>query len=78
MMRDTPRTFVGTVALRLDGSIQPTVVEAALSEGLELVPGVQVSELDLAAGTLMVTAGRPADRGDVVAALSRLGCPVSG
>lgn len=78
MMRDTPRTFVGTVVLRLDGPIQPAVVEAALSEGLELVPGVLVSELDVAAGTLMVTAERPADRGDVVAALSWLGCPVSG
>lgn len=78
MMRDTPRTFVGTVVLRLEGQIFSEVVEAALSEGLEVVPGVQVSELDVAARTLMVTAERPADRGDVVAALSRLGCPVCG
>jgi hypothetical protein len=77
MMRDTPRTFVGTVAFRLDGPIQPAVVGAALSVGLELVPGVQVAELDVAAGILVVIAERPADRGDVVAALSRLGCPVS-
>jgi hypothetical protein len=75
MMRDTPRTFVGTLALRLERPIGPEVIEA-LAETPELVPGVRISDLDVAAGTLMVTAERPTDRGDVVAALDYLGCPV--
>ena len=75
MMRDTPRTFVGTVALRLEGPVTPAVRDA-LHEGLALLRGVRVSELDAGSGTLMVTAERPVDRAEVTAALCRLGCPV--
>ena len=75
MMRETPRTFVGTVALRLEGPIRPDVIDE-LSKSPELVPGVRISDLDASTGTLMVTAERPTDRGDVLAALAGLGCPV--
>ena len=75
MMRDTPRVFVGTVSLRLEEPVGPQLVEA-LADGLELVPGVRVAELDVASGTLMVTAGLPADHTDVVAALCSLRCRV--
>ncbi|HET9649709.1 MAG TPA: hypothetical protein VFP34_15970 [Microlunatus sp.] len=76
MMRDTPRAFVGTVAFHIERWTLVDVIESAGSGGWELVPGVQVVELDVSAGTLMITAERPTDRGDVVAALCRLGCTV--
>jgi hypothetical protein len=75
MMRDTPRTFVGTVVLPLEGPVAPESV-AGLCDGRELMPGVRVAELDLTTGTLMVTAERPADRADVVAVLASLRCHV--
>lgn len=78
MMRETPRTFVGTVTFRLEEQSLPEVVQAAFSEGFELLPGVEVSELDVTAGIVMVTAELPVDRGDVVAALGRVGCLVCG
>ena len=77
MMRDTPRIFVGPVTLRLE---EPTCrhVADAVRDLDELLPGIRVSELDAEAGTVMVSAERPADRADVVAALGRVGCRVRG
>ncbi len=75
MMRDTPRTFVGTVVLLLQGPVAPRTAEAVRAE-LGSVPGVSRSHLDPATGTLAVTAETPVDRTDVVAVLDRLGCAV--
>ena len=75
MMRDTPRTFVGTVAFQLDAVLCRHVAEV-VRDHPELLPGVRVADLDTAAGTLMVTAELPADRGEVIDALARLGCRV--
>ena len=75
MMRETPRTFVGTVTYRLEGTVDAKVLEA-LSERHELLPGVRVSEVDVPTATLLVTAEQPSDRSDVAAALARLGCRV--
>jgi len=74
MMRNTPRTFVGTVTFRLEDT--PGLDAGALAEGFGLMPDVRISEMDVGERTVLVTALRPTDRSDVVAALARLGCRV--
>ena len=76
MMRDTPRTFVGSVVFLLEGPV-PEQASAAACSGVRRLPGISRCELDVAAGALVVTADRPVDRTDVVAVLDRVGCPVS-
>ena len=74
-MRDTPRTFVGSVVLVLDGPVDGPVADAACAAVRQL-PGVGRCEPDPAGGTLVVTARSPVDRAEVVALLHRLGCRV--
>ncbi len=74
MMRDTPRTFVGTVTIRT-GEISAELA-ATLRAHDELAPGVTICDMDAEARTVMVTAQHPADRGEVAAALEALGCRV--
>lgn len=71
MMRNTPRTFVGTVIFRLEEQVAPDA--GALAEGFDLMPEVRVSAVDSGDGAVLVTALRPTDRNDVVVALARLG-----
>lgn len=74
MMRNTPRTFVGTVTFRLEDTA--AMGTGHLTDGFDLMPGVRISEMDVGGGTVLVTALRPTDWNDVVAALARLGCRV--
>ena len=73
MMRDTPRTFVGTVVFLVEGAGDGRVGDA-LSAEIGRLPGISRCELDAGAGALVVTADAPVDRTDVVAVLDRLGC----
>ncbi len=75
MMRNTPRTFVGTVAFVLDGPVCGHITEAIRAE-IGQLPGISFCDLDVNAGTLVVTSRSPVDRTDVVAVLDRLGCRV--
>jgi hypothetical protein len=75
MMRNTPRTFVGTVAFQLQEMVCRHVAELVQAH-TELLPGVRVADFDAAGGMLMVTAQVPADRSEVIDALARLGCRV--
>jgi len=75
MMRETPRTFVGSVAFLLEGAVCHHIADAVGSE-IGRLPGISRCDLDVAAGTLVVTAATPVDRTDVVAVLDRLGCRV--
>ncbi|MBA2956171.1 heavy metal transporter [Nocardioides sp. MAH-18] len=75
MMRDTPRTFVGTVVFLLDGPVCAHITDAVHSEVGQL-DGVTRCDLDAAAGTLLVTAQEPIDRTDVIAVLDMVGCRV--
>jgi hypothetical protein len=75
MMRDTPRTFVGSVVFVLDGPVCCHITDAVHAEVAQL-PGISRCVLDVAAGTVLVTAEAPVDRTDVVAVLDRLGCRV--
>lgn len=75
MMRETPRVFVGSVVFPLEGTACGPLPDAVCSE-IGRLPGIERCDLDLASGTLVVTARSPVDRADVVATLDRLGCRV--
>ena len=75
MMRDTPRTFVGSVLLLLDGPVCSHITDAVHTE-IGHLPGISRCVLDVATGTVLVTAETPVDRTDVVDARDRLGCRV--
>ena len=72
MMRDTPRTFVGSVVFLLDGPVGGHAADVVRAE-VGRLPGIGRCDLDPAEGTLLVTALAPVDRTDVVAVLDRLG-----
>lgn len=87
MMDNTPRTFVGTVALRLedpvrgptdviDGSGGATGIDRVVAEVTALV-GVGGCSFDEAASLLVVTAREPVERADLLDLLGRLGCRVT-
>jgi hypothetical protein len=75
MMRNTPRTFVGSVVFLLDGPVDDRLAGSVCPE-VRRLPGIGRCELDLAAGTLVVTAESAVDRADIVAVLDRIGCRV--
>ena len=75
MMRDTPRTFVGSVVFLLDGPVCCHITDAVHAE-IGRLSGISRCVLDAAGGTVLVTAEAPVDRTDVVAVLDRLGCRV--
>lgn len=75
MMRDTPRTFVGSVVFSLDGPVCSHIADA-VHDQVGQISGISRCVLDIATGTVLVTAETPVDRTDVVAVLDRLGCPV--
>ncbi len=75
MMRNTPRTFVGTVVLVLESPIGAEAVPFIRAE-VERVDGVSRCNVDASAGTIVITAQRPVDRTDLVALLHRLRCRV--
>lgn len=75
MMRETPRTFVGSVAFLLDGPVDRHVTDAVRDE-LERLEGITYCDLDTTARTLVVTAATPVERTDVVGVLDRLGVRV--
>jgi hypothetical protein len=75
MMRDTPRTFIGTVAFRFEEP--PRASASQFVEGLvNDLPGVSLCDYDEGAGLVLVTASEPVERADVLALLRRLGCRV--
>ena len=74
-MRETPRTFVGTVVFLVEGAGCGHVADAVRTE-ISRLPGVGRTDLDPATGTLVVTADAPVDRTVVVAVLDRFGCRV--
>lgn len=75
MMRNTPRTFVGTVVFVFEGPASTGISEAVHAR-VRALPGIGRCELDTATGTLVVTAESPVDRGDVLEILDAFGCRV--
>lgn len=75
MMRETPRTFVGSVVFLLDGPVCAHITDAVHTHVGRLT-GVSRCILDAASRTLVVTAQEPVDRTDVIAVLDEVGCRV--
>ena len=75
MMRNTPRTFVGSVLFSIDSPVCDHFIDAVHEEVCRLA-GISRCELDTTAGTLVVTATDPVDRTDIVEILDRLGCHI--
>jgi copper chaperone CopZ len=72
MLNGTPRTFVGATAFQVTG-MTCTHCQHAVTSEIAAVEGVETVTVDLASGTVTVTAGRPVDRADIAAAVDEAG-----
>lgn len=75
MMRDTPRTFVGSAVLLLEGPVSAEAAAAVCAE-IRQITGIGSCDVEAGSGTVVVTATGAVDRADLVMALDRLGCRV--
>ena len=65
-------TLVGTTTFNVAGMTCDHCRHAVTTE-IGTVPGVEAVDVDLAAGTVTVSAGRPVDRADIAAAVDEAG-----
>jgi copper chaperone CopZ len=72
MINDVPRTFVGTTIFTVDGMTCDHCRNAVTTE-ISAVTGVDSVDVDLASGTVSVTANAPVDRADIAAAVDEAG-----
>jgi copper chaperone CopZ len=72
VLNDTPRTFVGATTFHVDGMTCQRCHDA-VADQIRRVPGVVGVHIDVATGTVTVTAERPVDRIDVAAAVKAAG-----
>ena len=72
MLNDTPRTFVGATTFRIDGMTCQRCHDAVADQVARL-SGVVGVHIDVATGTVTVTAEKPVDRVDVAAAVKSAG-----
>jgi hypothetical protein len=75
MMRDTPRTFVGSVVFLLADS-PPRETAERVRAALVALPSISGCDVDAVARSVLVTAREPVDRADVAAVLVAHGCSV--
>ena len=72
MLNGTPHTFVGATAFQVTG-MTCAHCQLAVSDEIAAVDGVETVTVDLASGTVTVTAARPVDRADIAAAVGEAG-----
>jgi copper chaperone CopZ len=72
MLKDTPRTFIGATTFQVTG-MTCGHCQRAVTEEISRIPGVQEVAVDLAAGSVTVTATQPVDRADVAHAVDEAG-----
>ena len=72
MLSSTPRTFVGSTTFTVTG-MTCSHCQRAVTEEISAVAGVEAVTVDLATGTVTVTATRPVDRADIAAAVDEAG-----
>jgi copper chaperone CopZ len=72
MLSSTPRTFVGSTTFTVTG-MTCDHCRRAVTEEISAVAGVESVAVDLASGTVTVTAGQPVDRADIAAAVDEAG-----
>jgi len=72
MLSDTPRTFIGATTFTVTG-MTCGHCQRAVTEEISAVDGVESVTVDLATGSVTVTADRPVDRADIAAAVDEAG-----
>jgi copper chaperone CopZ len=72
MLSSTPRTFIGSTTFTVTG-MTCADCRRAVTEEIAAVDGVASVAVDLATGTVTVTADRPVDRADISAAVDEAG-----
>jgi copper chaperone len=72
MLSSTPRTFVGSTTFTVTG-MTCAHCQRAVTEEISGVAGVESVTVDLATGTVTVTASAPLDRADIAAAVDEAG-----
>ena len=72
MLASTPRTFIGSTTFTVAGMTCERC-RRAVTEEIAAVAGVEAVAVDLATGTVTVTAARPVDRADIAAAVDEAG-----
>ncbi|SNS56819.1 Copper chaperone CopZ [Geodermatophilus saharensis] len=72
MLSSTPRTFVGSTTFTVTG-MTCDHCRRAVTEEIAAVDGVGSVTVDLASGTVTVTAEHPVDRADIAAAVDEAG-----
>ena len=72
MLDSTPRTFIGATTFQVTG-MTCDHCQRAVTEEISRVPGVQGITVDLATGSVTVTATQPVDRADIALAVDEAG-----
>jgi copper chaperone CopZ len=72
MLSSTPRTFLGSTTFSVSGMTCAHCQHAVTAE-ISDVDGVESVTVDLATGTVTVTASRPVDRADIATAVDAAG-----
>jgi copper chaperone CopZ len=72
MLSSTPRTFIGSTTFAVAG-MTCAHCQRAVAEEISSVAGVETVSVDLATGTVTVTASGPVDRADITAAVDEAG-----
>jgi copper chaperone CopZ len=72
MLFGTPRTFVGSTTFTVTG-MTCAHCERAITQEIAAVDGVQSVTVDVASGTVTVTATEPVDRADIAAVIDGVG-----
>jgi copper chaperone CopZ len=72
MLSGTPRTFIGSTTFAVTG-MTCAHCQRAVTEEIRSVAGVESVSVDLATGTVTVTASHPVDRADIAAAVDEAG-----
>jgi copper chaperone CopZ len=72
MLSSTPRTFVGSTTFTVTG-MTCAHCQLAVTREISAVSGVEAVSVDLASGTVTVTATQPVDRADIAAAVDEAG-----
>jgi copper chaperone CopZ len=72
MLSDTPRTFIGSTTFTVTGMTCAHCQRAVIEE-ISGLAGVESVTVDLASGTVTVTASQPVDRADIAAAVDEAG-----
>ena len=72
MLSGTPRTFIGSTTFTVTG-MTCAHCQHAVTEEITAIAGVDTVTVDLATGTVTVTASQPVDRADIAAAVDEAG-----